>query len=259
MNADTDLSLTQFHSVGKATQVFAELPLLSLGRILECNLHEGIYLFEGDIQVRESDLSMDTNDGAVLTYGHVVKNRQRYTWPDGIIPYVIEPGLEDVVLAGIRIWEEATPIRFAPITDQIDNVAFLIDSQSSSEVGRQGNRQIVRVSHTATAGVVAHEIGHVIGLWHENSRSDYEDHIKVHWDNIASTDETQFKQPVSNAEISGEYDYQSIMHYPRNAFAVDKSKDTITALNGAHIGQRMGLSAGDIVACRSLYPLLVWS
>ena len=51
----------------------------------------------------------------------------------------------------------------------------------------------------------------------------------------------------------GPYDYGSIMHYPATAFSKN-GQPTIVTKNGATIGQRQGLSPGDIAAVQSMYP-----
>jgi hypothetical protein len=47
------------------------------------------------------------------------------------------------------------------------------------------------------------------------------------------------------------------MHYPPTAFSVN-NQPTILAKNGASIGQRTGLSAGDIAGVKLMYPDLAW-
>ena len=48
------------------------------------------------------------------------------------------------------------------------------------------------------------------------------------------------------------------MHYPRKAFSKN-GKDTIVPKKaGAVIGQRDGLSKGDVAALRKMYPRLHW-
>jgi hypothetical protein len=69
--------------------------------------------------------------------------------------------------------------------------------------------------------------------------------------------EHNFNQHITDGDDVGAYDFGSIMHYPRDAFSVDGS-DTITPIPalppGVVMGQRNGLSAGDIAAARVLCP-----
>lgn len=103
-----------------------------------------------------------------------------------------------------------------------------------------------------TTGNCIHEIGHVVGLWHEQSREDRDAFVTIHWDKIQSGMEHNFNQHISDGDDVGAYDYGSIMHYPRNAFSVD-GNDTITpTAPGTTIGQRTALSAGDVAAANSL-------
>jgi len=48
------------------------------------------------------------------------------------------------------------------------------------------------------------------------------------------------------------YDYGSIMHYPREAFSRN-GRPTIVAKDDVEIGQRKGLSAGDVFLINALY------
>ena len=64
----------------------------------------------------------------------------------------------------------------------------------------------------------------------------------------------QFNQHITDGDDLGAYDYGSIMHYPRNAFSAN-GQDTITPADpNAQIGQRTGLSAGDIAAVGRCIP-----
>jgi hypothetical protein len=64
----------------------------------------------------------------------------------------------------------------------------------------------------------------------------------------------QFNQHITDGDDLGAYDYGSIMHYPRWAFSKN-GQDTIVPTNpNAQIGQRDGLSPGDIAAVRAMYP-----
>ena len=64
-------------------------------------------------------------------------------------------------------------------------------------------------------GIVMHEIGHVLGLFHEQSRRDRDEYIKVVNSSIKPGYEAQFfiKHSQNHLDIDIPYDYGSIMHY----------------------------------------------
>lgn len=175
------------------------------------------------------------------------------------MPYDIDASLpnQNRVTDAIAHWEAHTSFRFVLRTGANagqfpDWVTFRPSNGCSSSVGRQGGQQFVYLGRSCSTGNAIHEIGHTIGLWHEQSREDRDAFVTVHWDKIQSGFEHNFDQHITDGDDIGAYDYGSIMHYPRNAFSVDGS-DTITPVDGsAVIGQRTALSPGDIAAANSL-------
>jgi hypothetical protein len=67
--------------------------------------------------------------------------------------------------------------------------------------------------------------------------------------------EHNFNQHITDGDDVGDYDFGSIMHYPRTAFGVGGA-ETITPIvaTTATIGQRTALSPGDIAAANSMCP-----
>ena len=60
-----------------------------------------------------------------------------------------------------------------------------------------------------------HELGHVIGFWHEHSRPDRDKYVEIKWGNINVDYRDNFKK-YGHGEIDSlgvPYDYDSIMHY----------------------------------------------
>lgn len=182
-------------------------------------------------------------------------------WPNKTVPYVFERDFrqEALVRQAIRHWEDATDIRFVERTQQNerdfpDFVKFHRPSEGcSSFVGMQGGGQVINLAQQCGLGAAIHEIGHAVGLGHEHTRSDRDGHVVVSWENIQPRATFNFeKNPGKYVDI-GSYDYSSIMHYGGFGFALDRTRPTIVSRNGAPIGQRRALSAGDRAAVAAMY------
>ena len=62
--------------------------------------------------------------------------------------------------------------------------------------------------------IVVHEVGHAIGLLHEQMRSDRDHHVVINWQNINDNQKSNFDMlPLYENNYNVEYDYTSIMQY----------------------------------------------
>ena len=66
-----------------------------------------------------------------------------------------------------------------------------------------------------------HELGHTLGLWHEQTRPDRDEYVDILWKNISS-DSREF-HIRSRSEVNSRnvpYDYRSIMHYSKTVSTI---------------------------------------
>ncbi len=221
----------------------------------------GLALFEGDILLgRTSDLqsAREQRKARMTGMGAVIVG-ETYRWPDGVVPYQLATDLAapQRVRDAIAHWAEETPLRFVERVSKNANaypdyVSFENGDGCMSYVGRQGGKQEVWLAAACTTGNAIHELGHTVGLWHEQSRADRDQYVEVHLENVVETMLDNFDQHVTDGDDVGPYDYGSIMHYPRDAFSRN-GRDTIVPKGGQAIGQRVELSGGDVDAVRALY------
>ena len=100
---------------------------------------------------------------------------------------------------------------------------------------------------------VVHELGHVVGFWHEQSRPDRDEHVTIHYENIRTDATKQFQKlsPNSLNEMSTPYDAVSVMHYRENSFSNGRGY-TIESKHGIPLSN-VELSPIDVLQIRKLY------
>lgn len=192
---------------------------------------------------------------------------QSVYWPNGEVVYTYHESINqaemNVIEAAMQHWRQNTCINFRPRTasDYIF-VRFRSDTQGCwSLVGRQADRigqgQDVSIGQgCANLNVVVHEIGHVLGFYHEQSRSDRDQYIEIIWGNVLPGYALQFRKE-SDANYNIPYDLTSTMQYPQWAFSKEIfEKSTIVAKNPSYqrfLSKNYPLSFRDRMLANQLY------
>jgi len=229
-------------------------------KAIEFSLVDGRALIEGDIDVGEpktlnKDLESIKSENTKRQNSAVVSDNKRL-WDEGVVYFVSPENIEwmkTLVDAAIREIEAKTVLVFKKRKTEENYIVFEAANYASSPVGRRGGKQTIRLSEFSSTGNAVHELCHSIGLWHEQSRADRDSYVQVLWENIVPGYEHNFRQRISDGDDIGQYDYNSIMHYPEDAFS-SNDRPTIVPLTGSRvIGQRRALSDLDILSINALY------
>ncbi|XP_030767675.1 tolloid-like protein 2 [Sitophilus oryzae] len=195
--------------------------------------------------------------------------RKERVWDYGVIPYEIDgnfSGLHKALFKqAMKHWENFTCVKFVERNrDEHQNYIIFTERPCGccSFVGKRGNGgQAISIGKNCDKfGIVVHELGHVVGFWHEHTRPDRDNHVNIIRENIMSGQEYNFNK-LNEEEVNSlglTYDYDSIMHYARNTFSKGTYLDTIQPVDmpgkkRPEIGQRVRLSEGDIAQTNLLY------
>lgn len=226
---------------------------------------EGCRLVEGDVLVPISR--------AKSTYTGWKSGLQ---WPDGVVPYEFDDNVteanQQAMRAAMDVWEAVANVRFKP-KDWWEPFWIHIQNSTgnSSPVGMWGvANNTVSIASWNSRYTIVHELGHTLGFWHEQSRSDRDAYIQIITANIQSGKEDQFEKH-DEANHYGPYDFESVMHYPQCAFSIDCppgstcgcTRVTIQTLSPYNqwqnvMGQRNRLSRFDAMTMSFLYPEPNW-
>lgn len=101
---------------------------------------------------------------------------------------------------------------------------------------------------------ILHELMHVLGFHHEHNRFDRDRYVAINYTNIVEKYLPNFQKRsiLEDVLIDIEYDFNSVTHFPSNAFAKDKSMPTIIPNDGREI-KINGLSEKDILKINRYY------
>ncbi|RDW66418.1 metalloendopeptidase [Coleophoma cylindrospora] len=203
--------------------------------------------------------------GSMWEYNH---------WPNAEIPYILTGlphDLSENIRGAMRMWEAQTCVRFVPYTNQPAWAEFRKWDQGcfSQQMGAPSSGATIvnldspnfwdRLTFSKvcnTPGTAGHEIGHLIGLAHEQQRPDRDQYVRVLTNRIDPNFLDQF-DILPWIDTSLPFDYNSIMMYSNTAFSKN-NKPTIESLTNQEINPYDTATQGDYAAVNKAYNCPAW-
>lgn len=240
---------------------------------------DSVYIFQGDILLSREQAEELELPGLTETKG-IVLNTDKYVWPDGIVYFCIGDEANNVTVSSIRFtqhekiyeamnyYHRTTGVEFRHVTVaragrngkyivEPDYIQLIDGDGCWSALGRRGGKQQLCLDPSwATVGNAMHELGHAIGLLHEQGRPDRDQYINVNFNNILPEQRSNF-EVITVSSLRGPFmDFNSLMLYGSyNTFAIDYDKPTMTKKDGSTWNaQRSYLSDEDLNLISTKYP-----
>ncbi|KAL0967500.1 hypothetical protein UPYG_G00253040 [Umbra pygmaea] len=209
---------------------------------------------EADLDLFQGDIAGDPRRNAILD------ETRRWKFP---IPYILTDSLDlnakGVIHQAFEAYRLKSCVEFKPYEGESTYISFQKLSGCWSFVGDDKVGQNLSIGAGCDSkAVVEHELLHALGFYHEQSRSDRDDYVKIWWDQIVEGKEHNFNKYEDDfiTDLNTPYDYESVMHYRPFSFNKNSTIPTITTAIPAFneiIGQRLDFSSLDLLRLNRMY------
>lgn len=221
---------------------------------LEYELIDGQRVLEGDILL--PDPMPETVSAAAPEEGGELLGIVGHRWRRGVVPYVIPrnfPAKHRILWAMSHI-ENRANVKFVRRRKQRDFITFRRGPGCASYIGRVGGRQPIWLGDGCSRGNAVHELLHALGVYHEQSRPNRNDHVIVLWENIQAGRKHNFRRVSKRASRAySPYDLRSIMHYSSFAFSKNGKATIVKKRPIATIPFQNEMSHRDARALNRMY------
>jgi hypothetical protein len=198
-------------------------------------------------------------------------------WPNGIIPYdisaITDADDRELIVNSMQklMHDVATPVDGSDTRDtcvyfrpreSTDKTYFKIQygNGCSAHVGylppQYQSTMTLEQNGCFYYSTIQHELMHILGFYHEQSRPDRDNFVEIHLENVEPSVAFAFDKYAWGSTVLNQgssYDYKSIMHYYANAFSINGKPTMIPRQAGVTIGDAEELSPTDIFEVRNYY------
>uniref|UniRef100_A0A0N5BCV3 Zinc metalloproteinase n=1 Tax=Strongyloides papillosus TaxID=174720 RepID=A0A0N5BCV3_STREA len=244
------------------------------------DINKKLKLFQGDMVLNPNqaedllDKVVEKVESTGIQISEIIGERRRrkkrkmdanmkLTWKFPILYFVEREVNGSLIDIALKLMELETCIRFQRVYNIVSleaGLRFFAGDGCYSSVGRRFTYSFQDVSigeGCDTIGTVQHETMHALGSYHEQSRSDRDNYLKVFLENVEKENEYNFlKVQLSSAlTYDTKYDYGSDMQYSTTAFSRNEKPTMLPVepLYAKTLGVNSGLSFVDAKLLNSYY------